>query len=132
VAQTFQAIRTGQLTSVSVLLMENDAGMDFDVEIWTATENHIPSVFLTGTVVTDVPATTFPAQRLLTATFANPAPVVSGTRYALVITKGDNAFFAIAFDNPCADGMFLSTGALGTPFVHSPSVDLHYETVVLA
>jgi ABC-type uncharacterized transport system permease subunit len=85
-------------------LRVSDDGMDFDIEIWTVDENDLPDTFLAGTVITNVPATSFPGPRQLTATFFTPAPLVSGTPYALVITKGDNADFNVSGANPYFDG----------------------------
>jgi hypothetical protein len=132
VAQTFAAIRTGQLTSASIQLRVNGAGMDFDIEIWTVDENDLPDTFIAGTVITNVPATGFPGPRQLTATFPSPAPVVSGTRYAIVITKGDNADFNVSSTNPCTDGRYLSRGELDASWFPEATVDLHFETVVVA
>lgn len=131
VAQSFLALRTGQLTSASVLLQSNDDGMDFDVEIRTVNQFGAPDALLGGTTISDVPATVFPGPRRLAATFPTPIPVVAGTRYALVITKGANADFVAVAGNPCADGNSFY-GDVGGSYFPAPNVDMHFETVVTA
>lgn len=131
VAQTFRALRTGQLTAASFLLQANGAGMDFDVEIWSVDADNVPAAFLGGTTIADVPETVSPNQRQLTATMPTPVPVVAGTRYALVVTKGVNAALVVSADNPCADGMIFYGGP-GEPYFPAPAIDLHFGTVVAA
>jgi hypothetical protein len=94
-------------------------------------QDNAPSAFLAGATLANVPATNPPGQRTLTATFPTPASVVAGTRYALVITKRQNATFLASLDQ-CADGNVFLAQNLGDPFFPTSAVDLHFETVVVA
>ncbi|MFT4039083.1 MAG: hypothetical protein QM692_12935, partial [Thermomicrobiales bacterium] len=132
IAQTFRARRTGQLTSASVFLQSNDAGMDFEIEIWSVNESAAPGAFLARATVADVPLTAFPDSRRLTASFPNPAAVTGGTQYAIVVTKGDNSSLAVSAGNPCADGNIFYAGEVTDPFFPATTVDLHFETIVTA
>jgi hypothetical protein len=132
VAQTFRAVRTGQLTSASVFLALNAATIDIDVEIWSVNQQNLPQTVLAGATLARVPAITPGANQRLTATFATPAAVIAGTRYALVVTKPRPAGFTASITNPCADGMVLTMDLLGGPFVPYTPADMHFETVVVS
>jgi hypothetical protein len=132
VAQTFRALRTGQLTSASIFLALNAAPIDIDVEIWSVNQQNLPQTVLAGATLARVPAITPGANQRLTATFATPAAVVAGTRYALVVTKPRPAGFTASITNPCADGMVLTMDVLGGPYVPYTPGDMHFETVVVS
>src|SRR3954462_6727970 len=80
-AQTFLALRSGQLTSATVFLSTNDSGADIDVEIWSTDGAGSPGEVLAGVAIADVAATDAPGgdpPRRLSATFSGPATVVAG------------------------------------------------------
>lgn len=131
-AQTFRARRPGQMTSATVVLGSNPAGIALDVEIWSVNQANAPQAFLAGTTIANIPATVEPAFQPLTATFPTPANVVAGTRYALVIgiNPADDVAFRYTEQNSCPDGMLFLDGPPETPFVANPQADLHFETVV--
>jgi len=133
-AQTFRALRSGQLTSASVFLTSNIDGADFDLEIWSVNEANAPSTILAGATIADVPETTNETgTRTLTGTFPTPATVVAGLRYALVITGPPNQgyYLVSGLNNPCPDGTLFGAPSANAPFVASTS-DLRFETVVTA
>jgi hypothetical protein len=132
VAQTFRAQRSGKLTSASVLLVQNDAGADVDIEIWSVDQANAPSAFLSGATVADLPATVPPATRPLTTAFPSPATVVAGTRYALVLTKSLTTRFAASGSDPCPDGVASYVPTLDAPWATAPLADIHFETMVTA
>jgi hypothetical protein len=132
VAQTFQALRTGQMTNATVSLRVSGPGMDFGIEIWSVNEQDVPQTLLGGTTIRDVPSTGFPGPRPLAATFPNPVPVVAGTRYAIVVTKGDDADMVVASGNPCPNGKMFTQDKISDPFTPAPNVDMFFETIVVA
>ncbi|MFT4038420.1 MAG: hypothetical protein QM692_09590 [Thermomicrobiales bacterium] len=131
-AQTFRAIRTGQLTSASVIINSNPAISDIDVEIWSVNQSNAPSAFLAGTTVADVPLVAVGNTYTLSATFPTPAAVVSGTRYALVLTTPGTVSFVVSFTDPCADGAAYSQTTVNSPWDAGLQADLYFETVVVA
>ncbi|MCA9877864.1 MAG: hypothetical protein KC442_08780, partial [Thermomicrobiales bacterium] len=54
IAQTFRALRSGKLTSATVWI-GNNAGADFDVEIWSTDTNGRPQAILAGATIADLP-----------------------------------------------------------------------------
>lgn len=131
-AQTFRALRTGQMTSASVYLRENAEGANFDLEIWSVDAANAPGAVLAGTTIANVPAS--PPERKLSATFPTPANVVAGTRYALVVTPSSSTNLSASYeiDYSCADGMYFYSTSLGGDFTAVPEIDLKFETVVTA
>lgn len=133
IAQTFRAQRTGKLTSATVWI-GNDVGADFDMEIWSTDTSGRPQAILAGATIADLPAQA-PVSAELTVTFATPADVVAGLRYALVVTllsprQGETFQARTRFANVCADGMvYLWSGQ--EPY-EVADADLRFETVVTA
>jgi hypothetical protein len=133
-AQTFRALRSGQLTSASVELHNNVEGADFDMEIWSVDAANAPSTVLAGTTIANVPATPFPGQRTLTGTFPAPAAVVAGLRYALVITgrEGQSSGIWTSATDACPDGNFFYAMTLTEAFTAAPGSELGFATFVTA
>jgi hypothetical protein len=138
VAQTFRALRSGHLTSASVLLVENLDGASFDLEIWSVNAANVPSTVLAGTTIANVPATEFwEPRRPLSGTFSAPPAVVAGLRYALVVTgpmsQFDSLFsLQVGGDASCTDGhLFHDPEADGT-FEARQMTDLDFATFVTA
>ena len=133
-AQTFRALRSGQLTSVSVELFSNDEGADFDLEIWSVNETNEPSTILAGTTIINVPATIAPGPRPITGTFAAPAPVVAGLRYALVVTGQPDQTLALRghLNNSCPDGILFTAQTVTGALTALPVYDLGFATFVTA
>jgi hypothetical protein len=131
-AQTFRALHTGQLTSASIFLDENQAGVDLDVEIWSVGETGAPSTMLAGTTLIDLPATTAPGPHQLTATFAAPASVVQGLRYALVVQGPSGQYIWLgSASSPRPEGSGFFANQPGDPW-RSFIVDLYFATTVTA
>jgi hypothetical protein len=132
-AQTFRALRSGQLTSASVEPNSNDEGADFAMEIWSVNQANFPSTVLASTMITDVPAPIAPGPRTLTGTFAAPATVVAGVRYALVITGQPNQFRLGGYaTNSCLDGNYFLGATTDGAFTAQPTADLGFATFVTA
>jgi hypothetical protein len=133
-AQTFRALRSGQLTSASIQLYLNDEGADFDMEIWAVNQANVPSTVLAGTTIANVPKTIAPGPCTLTGTFATPATVVAGLRYALVITGRENqlAYILAHSNDVCPDGNLFLAIAADAVFVPAPSSELGFATFVTA
>ena len=136
VAQTFRALRSGQLTSASVLLMYNVAGASFDLEIWSVNAANAPSTVLAGTTIANVPATAIDElqPRTLAGTFRAPPTVVAGLRYAVVVTESpfQGAYFQMGSNGPCPDGNFFSDPAANGTFEAQQQLDLDFATFVTA
>jgi hypothetical protein len=134
-AQSFVALRSGQLTSATVNLTSNDDGVDFTMEIRNADALGRPTDVLATTTIADV-AQTLGNQppRTITGTFASPATVIVGHRYALVVTGVPNQQFAfeIAENDPCADGNFFFDPSASGTFDALSNVDLVFATFVTA
>jgi hypothetical protein len=131
-AQTFRALRSGQLTSASVALHHNDEGADFDLEIWSVDGANAPSTVLAGTTIANVPATPAPGPRTLSGTFPAPATVVAGLVYALVIRgRAGQASGIWANTDACPDGIWFYANLTGA-FTASPGIDLEFATFVTA
>src|SRR5262245_54956284 len=82
-AQTFLALRNGQLTNATVFLESNVGDDTLDIEIWSVDEAGVPNARLARVALTNIPATASPGPRRLDATFATPATVVQGVRYEI-------------------------------------------------
>jgi hypothetical protein len=133
VAQTFRALRSGQLTSATIYLGENTDGVDLDVEIRSVDETGARSALLAGTTIINVPATVFPGPRRLTATFPTPAAVVEELRYALVVSGPLAAFGWQASDtDPCPEGAVYYKNTSADAWISAATFDLHFETIVTA
>lgn len=135
-AQTFRALRSGQLTSATVFLRRNVAGNDFDVEIWSVDQTNAPGDVLAGITIANVPvlALADPPRRL-TATFSTPATVTAGLRYALVIAGAEPGTYSLELgpNNPCPDGISFYGDTPNGPLVASiTGTDIHFETIVTA
>jgi hypothetical protein len=133
-AQTFRALRSGQLTSASVAIYLNPEGADFDMEIWSVNQANAPNAVLAGTTIANVPETVAPGPRTLTGTFAAPATVVAGLRYALVITGQPGQSFGLLANgsNPCPDGMLFYATTTDGAFTALPTADMGFVTFVTA
>lgn len=132
VSQTFRALRSGQLTSASVVLVGYDTGA-IDMEIWSVNQSNVPQAILAGTTIA-VAAQAEPKQTV-TGTFAAPATVVAGLRYALVITPQSGPdVYGVSLEgsqgNPCTDGNVFQLGIGGVPFRAELDWDVHFTTVV--
>jgi hypothetical protein len=132
-AQTFRALRSGQLTSASIELYSNVEGADFDMEIWSVDGANAPSTVLAGTTIANVPATP-PGPRTLTGTFAAPATVVQGLLYALVITgrAGQSSGIYGLPTDACPDGIWFYATTPNGAFTAYPGSDLGFATFVTA
>src|SRR4051812_9408734 len=118
-AQSFVALRSGQLTSASVNLVANLEGANFALEIRNVDATGTPSDVLARTI---------------TGTFATPATVVAGQPYALAITGEPGNPFGVEGQqfNPCPDGfLFIDTDASET-FQRKDAPDLVFATSVTA
>lgn len=132
-AQTFRALRSGQLTSATFYLYDVSAGVTLDVEIWSVDGSGKPNTVLAGATVSPVPETL--ELMPLTVTFAGPATVAVGLRYALVVTRTSGGATALAqnYGNPCPDGQaFTAPSSTSVAFSPDGSYDFRFETVVTA
>lgn len=134
VAQTFRALRSGQLTSATAFLTANLAGLDLDVEIWSVDSAGRPNAVLAGATVANIPASSEDNPRPVTATFSGPATVVAGLRYALVVTGAAADFYIFDCNpgNPCPDGQTYSAPSATGAFSPRDGFDLRFATVVTA
>src|SRR3954469_10198490 len=135
-AQSFVALRSGQLTSASVNLVANLEGANFALEIRNVDVTGTPSDVLARTSIANVPAIDFfnDPPRTITGTFATPATVVAGQPYALAITGEPGNPFGVEGQQfiPCPDGfLFIDTDASET-FQRKGAPDLVFATSVTA
>jgi hypothetical protein len=111
IAQTFTAIRTGPLVQavVEVFKVSGTTG-DYILHLGAVNPSGIPTNdVLAESVVANARVPDFSAP--LTFGFANPATVVAGTAYALVLTRpGSTQLEGLgSFGNPCAGRAFTSS-----------------------
>src|SRR5262249_60661650 len=94
-AQPFTALNTGELTRAQVLTNKASGSTgDYVFSINTVDGSDVPTTTVLAS--TTIPNTTVPeGETPLVGSFAAPADVVSGQRYALVISRpgGTNQFF---------------------------------------
>jgi hypothetical protein len=134
-AQTFLALRSGRLTSASVVLAANPGGNDFALEIWAVGQDGVPvKSILASTTISGVPATSEDTPRPITGAFSAPAQVTAGQRYALVITETTELGFNILANdnNTCPDGDLFEDGEANEDFVLEANADLIFTTFVTA
>jgi hypothetical protein len=138
-AQTFRALRSGQLTSASFGLTYNEAGVSFELAVREIDPEGQPGYVLARTTIANVPATNVGVPpldnipvRTITGVFATPATVVVGQVYALTLTGTSRYSFTIqaASDNPCPDGTLFTDREADGAFHSQVPWDLAYSTFV--
>jgi hypothetical protein len=132
-AVTFTPRRSGLLTRASVLLMDSQAGQDFTLILTHVGAEGTPAGgILAGEEVRDVPESGHghPAQPLA-VTFADPAQVVQGTRYALVVQSGQGFQIALGQTGQCPDSLAFDDTNRDGVFTAFPDRDFAFETFVL-
>jgi len=107
-AQPFTALNTGELTRAQVLITKGSGSTgDYVLSINTVDGSDLPTTTVLAS--TTIPNTTVPeGETVLVGSFAAPANVVSGQRYALVVSRpgGTNLFLRIRGDNPCSGQLY--------------------------
>lgn len=134
VAQTFVTLRSGELTRADIRLLQNAEGASVILEIRDVDEQNAPNNVLATTTIDNIPATAAEdSPRTIRADFADPANVVSGTRFALVVTGPEGLDFTVDTDpgNPCPDQTFFAD-FIGPQGFTPISGALVFETFVTA
>jgi len=129
-AQTFTAQSTGALTRVQASISDTAANEgDFVLSIRTLDGSGTPTdSTLATTVVPDAAAPT-PADTI-SGTFAAPANVVAGQRYALVISRPGDSFSALTrAEDPCPGALFVRV-SIASPFTEVVGDDLVFAVFV--
>ena len=133
-AQTFPALRSGQLTSATVFLATNDSGADIDVEIWSTDGAGASSAVLAGVAIADVPATDVSVG---IRRAASPRPLVARRRSSRACAtpwSSPDRIPALGwtdfFGNPCPNGNAFFSSLRNGPFRSDANLDLHFETIV--
>ncbi|MFT4037153.1 MAG: hypothetical protein QM692_03155 [Thermomicrobiales bacterium] len=131
-AQTFRALRSGLLTSATIYLVANASVVTLDIEIWSVDGTGQPSAVLAGATVANIAAGS--TTRPISVTYAGPAQVTVGLRYAVVVTRtsGTTAQYDSAMGNPCPDGQNWFAESAAEPFMTDATFDLRFDTVVTA
>lgn len=132
IAQTFFAVKSGPLVT-AVILSSKEPGSDGDfvLRLSPVDASRVPTneVLAEASVVA---ATVPDGVSTFTFAFSNPAPVVAGTEYALVLTRPGGTFVAWVgqSDTPCSGQRFFSNDQ-DKPFQPDPNVlDLGFTTFV--
>ena len=118
-----------------MFLESNIGGVDLDIEIWSVDEMNVPNGRLARTTMASIPETVSPGPRRLDATFAAPATVVQGLRYALVVSGVAFDYWLEAATGPnCPGGIAYFQYGMGSPWVQwdQPAYYIHFETIVSA
>jgi hypothetical protein len=132
IAQTFTAVRSGQLVSVEISAHKAPGSSgDFVLRLTPLDSTGVPTAnVLAEAVVAEADLPESPA--IVRFTFPNPFPVVAGTEYALVLTRfAGGAFNWQANDADPCEGNHLFSGDQSGPFGEIfPGLDLIYTTFV--
>jgi hypothetical protein len=133
-AQTFTALSSGPLVKAEILASkEPESEGDFVLRLSPVDASGVPTneVLAEASVA---PANVPDGTSTVTFTFRNPAPVVAGTEYALVLTRPGGTFVAWSgqFGNPCAGQHFLSADQEKPfqPTALGVDIDLDFTTFV--
>ncbi len=131
-ALTFVPRRSGLLTRARVLLFDSQAGQDFKLFLTRVDAAGLPiEVVLASEEVRDLPATgPGNAPQPLAATFADPAFVSKGTRYALVIVSEQGFQLALGQTGQCPDSLAYDDTNRDGVFTPFPDRDFAFETFV--
>jgi len=130
-AQTFTALTSGSLIKAELLLSEPAGSLgDYVLRIAPADGAGIPTnIILAETVVPDINVPN--GKSTVSFTFANPASVVAGNSYALVLTRSgsDKLVWLGHIGNSCTGTTYFSESQFGQ-FVAVGNIDLIFETFV--
>ena len=130
-AQTFTALTSGSLVKAELLLSEPAGSLgDYVLRIAPADGAGIPTnIILAETAVLDINVPN--GKSTVSFTFANPASVVAGNSYALVLTRpgSDKLVWLGHIGNSCAGTTYFSESQFGQ-FVAVGNIDLIFETFV--
>jgi hypothetical protein len=130
-AQTFTALTSGSLVKAELLLSEPAGSLgDYVLRIAPADGAGIPTnIILAETAVLDIDVPN--GKSTVSFTFANPASVVAGNSYALVLTRAgsDKLVWLGHIGNSCTGTTYFSESQFGQ-FVAVGNIDLIFETFV--
>lgn len=130
IAQTFAALRSGELVSAEIEAESPGASGDFILRLAPLDSAGLPTnIVLAESLVARAEVPAGPAT--VRFTFPNPASVVAGTEYALVLTRFAGDGFAWNGRNldPCAGRSFGSADQ-SAPFQENEGLDLIFTTFV--
>jgi hypothetical protein len=131
-AQTFAALASGPLVKAE-LLVEKEAGStgDFILRLSAVDGSGFPTNDVLAVAVA-ADASVPDGVSTVTFTFANPASVVAGTEYALVLTRPGGDFIGAfgGLGNPCAGQRFFSPDQKHPFQLDSSGFDLEFTTFV--
>jgi hypothetical protein len=148
-AQTFTAGLSGNVTAAELRITKNvpDGPGDYVLGINEVDGSGSPTNNVLAT--TTIPETSVPGGSInlpVTAQFAQPATVVAGQQYALVVSRPGSGGFGLRLQgrsdvNPCPGSLFLSNGQVNpfmdigadlifTTFVEEPAADQAPETTI--
>jgi hypothetical protein len=135
-AQTFRALRSGQLIRASFVLTFNGEDAAFDLEIREVDAAGAPSSGVLASIhISGVPRTGLDDPPLTVGGVfgSSAATVVAGQRYALVVTEASGQKFSVQTNsstNECAEGnLFFDLFATGN-FTSIADADLVFATFV--
>jgi len=130
-AQTFTALTSGSLVKAELLLSEPAGSLgDYVLRIAPADGAGIPTnIILAETAVLDIDVPN--GKSTVSFTFANPASVVAGNSYALVLTRpgSDKLVWLGHIGDSCTGTTYLSESQFGE-FVAVGNIDLIFQTFV--
>ena len=130
-AQTFTALTSGSLVKAELLLSEPAGSLgDYVLRIAPADGAGIPTnIILAETTVLDINVPN--GKSTVSFTFANPASVVAGNSYALVLTRpgSDKLVWLGHIGDSCTGTTYLSESQFGE-FVAVGNIDLIFQTFV--
>jgi hypothetical protein len=131
IAQTFTAIASGPLVRAEVRVIKPPATLgDFILRLAPVDGSGVPTnIVLAETPLLDINVPNGPST--VSFTFANPASVVAGTTYALVLTRSgsDQLAWGGKMGDGCTGTAFLSPSQ-SAPFAAVGGLDLIFATFV--
>ncbi len=135
VAQTFTAIRSGELVKATIpVTSEADTETNFVLQVSPLDGEGFPTdeVLAESTTRIDAPPDVTDLNFELEFDFANPSSVEAGVDYALVLSRptGFEFVWRAELGNPCGGGIFVSRDPEEPFEVFSEDADLLFETFV--
>jgi hypothetical protein len=138
-AQTFNAGRTGLLDQVDVFLYKDCNASGITVEIRTVSVDGKPTnTPLASAAIPDASVPTLASPQFVSATFASPASVAAGTKYAIVLSastssscvSGPPYWWSSAPADPYPPGQLFSSADGGMSWTPLGGYDHAFKTYV--
>ncbi len=113
-AQTFTASQNYSLTSMKFLIYRIGTPGTVSLGLWTTDENGHPDVAIVGLGFNGNTLTTDPAGQWKEVTFFSAQAITTGTKYAIVISGGDDASNCVVWRKDGSSATFANGDRTGS------------------